>query len=73
VWITQFEARTKLRIGYKGITDKLIGVSFSELEDIALDVARRSVLSPDARKDKVIAEVLRSWAESMRGRQRSTK
>lgn len=72
-WLGQFEGRTNIRIGSKGIAEKLQGVSFSELEDIALDVARKSVLSPDARKEKVVAEVMRYWAESVRGRQRSMK
>jgi AAA+ superfamily predicted ATPase len=72
-WLRQFEGRTRIRIGSKGLAERLDGVSFSELEDIALDVARRSVLSPDTRKEKVVAEVLRYWAESVRGRQRSTK
>ncbi|MCU1305533.1 MAG: family ATPase [Acidobacteriaceae bacterium] len=72
-WLGQFEGRTSIRIGSKGIAERLEGVSFSELEDIALDVARRSVLSPDVRKDKIVAGALRYWAESVRGRQRSMK
>jgi SpoVK/Ycf46/Vps4 family AAA+-type ATPase len=72
-WLDQFEMRTKIRISPKIIAQKLEGINFSELEDLALDVARRFILSPEARKEKVVADVVRCWAESVNGRQRSTK
>src|SRR5450631_915209 len=72
-WLTHFEYRTKVHIGSKLIAQRLQGISFSELEDVALDVARRLILSPEVRKEKVVADTLKFWAESFRSRQRSMK
>jgi len=71
-WLRLFETRTSIHIS-PALAQRLEGISFSELEDLALHVARRAVLSPNVRKEKIVAEVVRSWAESLKGRQRSMK
>jgi SpoVK/Ycf46/Vps4 family AAA+-type ATPase len=70
-WIRKFESRTgqKLRLG-KYISS-LRPRSFSELEDMALFVARRSVLDPSCKPEKLIAEAVRQTRIPIRDKRRS--
>jgi SpoVK/Ycf46/Vps4 family AAA+-type ATPase len=70
-WMGRFRSRSGLQVESKTLGRQLDGVSFSELEDFALDVARRIVLSPDIKKERIVAEVLRHWASSVREAPRS--
>jgi SpoVK/Ycf46/Vps4 family AAA+-type ATPase len=56
--------RIDIPLGYtaRTLADKLHGVSYSELEDLVTDVARRYVLSlPNADAKKIVTERLRQW------------
>jgi SpoVK/Ycf46/Vps4 family AAA+-type ATPase len=55
-------ARLDVPMGYvaRTLADKLLGASYSELEDFVADVARRYVLSlPDADPKQIVGERLR--------------
>jgi SpoVK/Ycf46/Vps4 family AAA+-type ATPase len=70
-WIQRFASRSGLRVVPKSLIRRLEGVSFSELEDFALDVARRIVLSPETKKEAILAEVSHHWSASVRRAPRS--
>ncbi|MGH3800771.1 MAG: AAA family ATPase, partial [Pseudonocardiaceae bacterium] len=64
-WLNAWSARTGVGFGLapRTIADRLSDVSYAELEEFALDVQRRSILSgpePDARE--VTQRVLQQWS-----------
>ena len=62
MWLRQFESRTGYEIDYpiERLAGKLQGLSFAEVEDFALDVVRRAVLSrPETDIRKIVQERLR--------------
>ncbi|ACV79006.1 AAA family ATPase [Nakamurella multipartita] len=64
--------RTRIDLGLapKTIAERLYGVSFAELEQFALDVQRRSILSgPEPKAREVTQRVLREWATRNRNSQ----
>ena len=72
-WLSAWSARTGVALGLapKTIAERLPGVSFAELEEFALDVQRRSVLSgPDPQPSEVTQRVLKQWAVRTRTNQK---
>lgn len=56
-WLDKFQSNIDHSLGYtsKSLSDKLVGLSFSEIENIALDVRRRYVLElPEANIKKIV-------------------
>ena len=64
-WIRLFESRTGQKWIPKACLKDLRGRSYSELEDFALDVARRSLLSPERSHERIIGEAVRSLARRL--------
>ena len=63
-WFNRFEKRVGKKLGYKPATlaKQLNGLSFSELEQFALDVQRQHVLTlPDGDVRAIVAERLKQW------------
>ena len=63
-WLCRFENRLGENLGYKPATlaKRLKGLSFSELEQFALDVQRQYVLTlPDSDVRAIVAERLKQW------------
>ena len=63
-WFCRFEKRIGEDLGYKPATlaKRLNGLSFSELEQFALDVQRQYVLTlPDSDVRAIVAERLKQW------------
>ena len=64
-WFELFARRSNVDLGYapRTFADKLRGLSFGELEDFALDLARRTVLSgPDGAPRDIARERLAQWS-----------
>ena len=64
-WLKAWSARTRVDLGLspRTIADRLGRVSFAELEEFALDVQRRSILSgPDPDSTSVVQSLLKQWA-----------
>lgn len=64
-WLQAWSARTGVRFGLSArtIADRIGGVSFAELEEFALDVQRRSILSgPEPDSSAVVQQILKQWA-----------
>jgi hypothetical protein len=64
-WLNAWSARTGVNLGLapRTIANRLSDVSYAELEEFALDVQRRSILSgpePDTRQ--VTQRVLQQWS-----------
>jgi len=56
-WLDKFQSNVEHGLGYasKTLSDKLMGLSFSEIENIALDIQRRYVLElPEANIKKIV-------------------
>ncbi len=71
-WFERFENRTGLHLGLspRTISDRLLGLSFAELEQFCLDVQRRVVLAgPDAETKAITNDRLRQWAARHRPRE----
>lgn len=65
-WFKRFQERNGIDFGYAPTTlaKKLKGLSFSELEQFALDVSRRVVLNlPDGDARRIVRRRLSQWAE----------
>lgn len=63
-WLQAWSAKTGIRLGLapRTIADRLGRVSFAELEEFALDVQRRSILSgPEPDDGAITQQVLRQW------------
>lgn len=63
-WLEMFEKRTGLQLGYTHdhLARRLSGLSFAELEQFALDVQRRYVLTmPSADVRSIVADRLKQW------------
>ena len=63
-WIQRFERRIGSKLGFTRatLTKRLKGLSFSELEQFALDVQRQYVLTlPESDVPAIVAERLRQW------------
>ncbi|MEE9312987.1 MAG: ATP-binding protein, partial [Planctomycetota bacterium] len=63
-WINRFQAKQGQSLGVTpaSLAKKLIGASFAEVEDFALDIRRRQILEmPDADLKKIVNERLASW------------
>lgn len=61
-WLNQFQARTGYEIGYlvDCLAKNLMGLSFAEVEEFGLDLARRTVLNkPDANMSRIVRDRLR--------------
>ncbi|MGI8678457.1 MAG: AAA family ATPase [Jatrophihabitans sp.] len=72
-WLSSWSARTGVALGLapKTIAERLPGVSFAELEEFALDLQRRSVLSgPEPQPTEVAQRVLTQWAARTRTNQK---
>lgn len=68
-WLSAWSQRTGVALGLapKTIAERLPGVSFAELEEFALDVQRRSILSgPEPHAREVTQLVLKRWAARSR-------
>ena len=68
-WLSAWSHRTGVDFGLapKTIAEKLTNVSFAELEEFALDVQRRSILSgPEPHAREVAQQVLKQWAARSR-------
>ena len=68
-WFHRFEERLGEKLGYKPATlaKRLKGLSFSELEQFALDVQRQYVLTlPDRDVPTIITERLKQWQDGCR-------
>lgn len=64
-WLQGWSAKTGVGLGLtpRTIADRLARVSFAELEEFALDVQRRSILSgPEPDEAAVTQQVLKQWA-----------
>jgi SpoVK/Ycf46/Vps4 family AAA+-type ATPase len=64
-WLSAWAARNKLDLGLapRSIADRLGSVSFAELEEFALDLQRRSILSgPEPHATEVTQRVLKQWS-----------
>lgn len=64
-WFDLFASRSSVDLGYapRTFADKLQGLSFGELEDFALDLARRAILSgPDGNPRDIARERLAQWS-----------
>jgi len=64
-WLQGWSAKTGIGLGLtpRTIADRLARVSFAELEEFALDVQRRSILSgPEPDEAAVTQQVLKQWA-----------
>jgi hypothetical protein len=62
-------ARVEVPFGYtpRMIAQMLQGVSYSDLEGFAADVARRYILSlPEANEKKIIAQCLDQWKKRLK-------
>lgn len=64
-WFYMFEKRSGISLGtklIKNIASKLKGLSFSEIEQFAMDIQRRYILSlPDADIKRIVRERLKQW------------
>lgn len=72
-FLSAWAQRTGMDLGLapKTIAERLQGVSFAELEEFALDVQRRSILSgPEPQAREVTQRVLKDWANRSRPGQR---
>jgi SpoVK/Ycf46/Vps4 family AAA+-type ATPase len=68
-FLNAWSQRTRVDLGLapKTIAERLQGVSFAELEEFALDVQRRSILSgPEPQAREVTQRVLKEWATRSR-------
>jgi SpoVK/Ycf46/Vps4 family AAA+-type ATPase len=68
-WLSAWSARTGVEFGLtpRTIADRLPGVSFAELEEFALDVQRRCVLSgAEPNPSEVTQRVLKQWTARIR-------
>jgi len=68
-WLSAWAQRTGVALGLapKTIAERLPSVSFAELEEFALDVQRRSILSgPEPHAREVTQQVLKQWAARSR-------
>jgi SpoVK/Ycf46/Vps4 family AAA+-type ATPase len=73
-WLSAWSARSGVDLGLtpRTIADRLPGVSFAELEEFALDLQRRSILSgPEPHPSEVTQRVLKQWAARTRARCRA--
>ena len=64
-WLHAWTARTGVEFGLSArtIADRLDGVSYAELEEFALDVQRRSILSgPEPDSQAVTRQLLKQWS-----------
>ena len=64
-WLQAWSARTGVEFGLSArtIADRLSGVSYAELEEFALDVQRRSILSgPEPDSQAVTQQLLKQWS-----------
>lgn len=64
-WLNAWSARTGVSLGLapRTIADRLARVSYAELEEFALDVQRRSILSgPEPDSTAVVQELLKQWS-----------
>ena len=64
-WLNAWSARTGVGLGLapRTIADRLSDVSYAELEEFALDVQRRSILSgPEPDTQEVAQQVLQRWS-----------
>jgi len=64
-WLQAWSSRTGVSLGVspRTIADRLGRVSFAELEEFALDVQRRSILSgPEPDASTVVQQLLRQWS-----------
>lgn len=64
-WLQGWSARTGIEFGLalRTVADRLGRVSFAELEEFALDVQRRSILSgPDPDASQVTQQMLKQWS-----------
>lgn len=74
-WLRQFESRTGLSFGYahEHLAKTLSSLSYAELEQFALDVQRRHVLSlPDGDVRGIVGGRLKQWAARVRPRSGTT-
>jgi len=58
-WLRMFESRLGQQLDLGKYLQKFRPRSYSELEDLVLFVARRSVLDPNCKREKIIADALR--------------
>lgn len=68
-FLSAWSHRTEVDLGLapKTIAERLHGISFAELEEFALDVQRRSILSgPEPQAREVTQRVLKDWANRSR-------
>lgn len=67
-WFRMFSARHGIDFGLTAETlaEKLLGVSFSELEEFATTLLRRTVLYPDASPRAQVKAAFKSWDTSYR-------
>ena len=69
-WLRLFEGRVGYEMGYSidKLAQQLEGLSFAEVEDFGMDVARRVVLNrPDSDVSKIVRDRLRQLDEKVRG------
>ncbi len=65
-WFRRFEGRFGLKLGIAttGLAKRLKGASFSELEQVGLDVQRRHLLaSPEADVRRILEHCLKQWEQ----------
>lgn len=63
-WLQKFESRSGIKLGYSHdhLARRLAGLSFAEIEQFALDVQRRYVLTmPNSDVRAIVAERLKQW------------
>jgi AAA+ superfamily predicted ATPase len=68
-FLSAWSQRTEVDLGLapRTIAERLHGISFAELEEFALDVQRRSILSgPEPQAREVTQRVLKEWANRSR-------
>jgi len=64
-YLRRFEDRTgeKFVVSVAALAKQLEGASFSEIEQFCLDIRRRSIMSPDWDKPRIIKKRLKRWME----------
>src|SRR5579859_432486 len=69
-WIFKFESRVGQKLGFGKHLQSLQPRSYSELEDLALFVARRAVLDPTCKQERIVADAVRQWRNTTKQQRR---
>lgn len=68
-WFSRFEERLGEKLGHsaQNLAEKLVGLSFSEIQEFCLDVLRRRILElPGGEVETIIRDRLKHWGQQVR-------